>query len=177
MYDLKKIIILGNYDLEDTDCLKTIALQTSGLRVDSMLYINDRGSCYDKELVKSELKDELYSDQYDDDSLEIKVKEAYNGENACDILLKYISKRWDKNTIVYFYNPNDEQLDYLCDHSSNIDSRLHICDYYELFNGKPSKDIYAIMEENGLNLKNMLKDSYISLAYFLSTLVEVMLSR
>ena len=177
MYELKKIVIIGNYDLEDDSDLKTVALETSGLCVNSLLYIGDRGSCIDKKATKAELKDELYSDQYDEDSLKIYVKEAYNGEDAVDILLKYIEKKWDKDTLVYYYNPNDEIMDCLCEKSPSIDCRLHIEDYYDIFGGKPAKDIYTIMEENGLNLKNLLKDSYISLAYFLSTLVEVMLSR
>ena len=177
MFNMKKIIIIGNYDLEDKDGLKTIAMQTTGLRVDSMLYINDQGSCPDKKLVKNELREELYSDQYDEDSLKISVKEAFNGNDAAKILLEYLKKKWDKDTVIYYYEPHDDFFEYITDKSNEIDCRVHICDYYDIFNGKPSKDIYTIMEENNLNIKNMLKDSYVSLAYFLSALVELMLSR
>ena len=40
MYDLNKIIIMGDYDLSDEDELETVVMKTIGMKVTDLLYIN-----------------------------------------------------------------------------------------------------------------------------------------
>ena len=181
MYDLKKIVIVGTWDLKDKECLQTIALKTNGLKTESLLFISDIGICptkEDKKTLKKELKEELYYDQYDDD-LVIKVKEAANGKHAVQILGDFIAKNWDEDTLVYIFEPGDNVFEQLEKELMNKDGHIYLTDYYNLFlDGHDiDKDIYTIMKEQGLKTENLIKDSQISLAYFLSVLIEKILSK
>ncbi len=179
MYSLKKIIIMGNYDLEDKQGLETVVMQTEGMKIVSLLYINDVGSISDKKELVNEIKGELYSDQYDEDDLKIKVKQAISGEDCMCKIASHIAKRWDEDTLVYFYEPNEACYDYLENKLNNTNIDIYLENYYEIFtDGKNTEnDIYKIMENNTLKVENLIKDNKISMVYFLSGLVEKLFSK
>ena len=52
MYDLNKIIIIGDYTPNQQEELQTIVMVTDGLRVDSLLYLDDINSLVEKGTVK-----------------------------------------------------------------------------------------------------------------------------
>jgi hypothetical protein len=179
MYDLRKIVIIGNYDSDQQIGLQTTAMLTDGLRVESLLYLDDVNSMIDKEEIKESLKSELYDDQYDNDTLTIKIKEVINGEHAINKLSKFISKHWNSDTLIYYYLPTDKCFEMLEKNLREKNVNIFISKYHDLFidNINIEKDIYTIMKEQGLKTENMYKDSQISLAYFLSCLVEKIMSK
>ena len=170
MYNLNKMIILKSGN-------SFYAMITHGLKVISILYIQ-QSKISNKEDIKNDLRSELYSDQYGDD-LKIKVKESLNIEDSIIKLCKYISKNWEYDMQIYFYNPEAEFMEKIKDSLLNIDGSIYVFEYHDIFVDKYSidKDIFTIMKENGLKTENMIKDSQISFIYFLSALVEVLLSR
>lgn len=179
MYDLNKIIIIGDYTPNQQEELQTIVMVTDGLRVDSLLYLDDINSLVEKGTVREQLKSELYSDQYDEDNLKIKVKEVINGEHAMNKVSKFINKYWTPDTLVYYYRPNEQCFNILNKNLLNIDSRIYLCKYHDIFIDKNNieKPIYEIMKDEGLKTQNLIQDSIVSLAYFLSCLVEKILSK
>ena len=179
MYDLKKILIIGKWKPEDKSCLQTIVMKTDGLKVESILYLCDNNSTAgDKKSVKKELKKELYADQYDDD-LAIKVKEVINGEHAIIEIAKFINKQWSDDILLYYYDSEDSTYIKLEKELMNTNSNIYLNDYHDIFVDRKNidKDILTIMKEQGLKTENMIKDSQISFTYFLSALVEKMLSK
>lgn len=179
MYDLKKIIIYGNWEYSDKEGLQTIIMQTDGLKIISLLYLCDKNTIgEDKKELKNEIKTELYDDQYDDD-LKIKIKEVLNGEHAVIEIAKFINKRWEDDTLLYYYNANDRVYNKLEKELKNNNGEIYLSDYHDIFmdGHNIDKDIITIMKEQGLKTENMIKDSQISFAYFLSALVEKILSK
>ena len=179
MYDLEKIIILGNWKLKDKENLQTIVMKTHGLKVENILYLCDINSTAgDKKSIKKELKEELYSDMYDDD-LKIKIREVLNGEHAITEIAKFIDNLWTDDILLYYYDPDDKVYETLEKLLMNTNGAIYLNDYHDLFiDGKNiEKDIITIMKEQGLKTENMIKDSQISFVYFLSALVEKMHSK
>ena len=179
MYDLSKIIIIGRWELSDKEGLQTVVMKTDGLKVENILYLCDVGTTGgDKKSVKDELKCELYSDQYDDD-LSIKVKEAMNGVHAVDEISKFIDKVWTDDTLLYYYGADESVFNRLEKELKNRNGRIYMSDYHDIFiDGRNiEKDIKVIMKEQGLKTENMIADSQISFVYFLSALVEKILSK
>ena len=176
MYDLNKIIIMGDYDLSDEDELETVVMKTIGMKVTDLLYINKKNFIYDE--LKDELKSELYDDMYDD-TLKIKTSDAYNGEDALTQVATFIDDVWDPDSLLYYYNASEENIDFLKDELKKYNGRIYLDEYYNIFtDGKDiDKDIIDIMKEQGLNTSNMLKDSSISFIYFLHGLVEKMINK
>lgn len=179
MYDLKKIIVMGKYDLQDTQGLETVVMVTEGMRITSLLYINDVGTVSEKADLIKELKGELYADQYDEDELKIKVKQAINGEDAICKVGAYILKKWDPDTLVYFYDADNGCYDYLENYLYNENGDIFLEDYYDIFTDKhdTDNDIYTIMENNNLKVQNLIKENKLSMVYFLSGLVEKLFSK
>lgn len=179
MYDLRKIIIIADFDLEEETELECIVMQTDGMKIENLLYINKIGfvGC-DKDEVIESIKSELYSDSYDK-SLKIKYKEAYNGEDAMRIAAKFISKKWNEDTSIYFYNPEPDCFEKLRKNLLNIDKDIYLENYKDIFVDEDNKnqDIYEIMERHQLKTQNLIKDNNISMIYFLSGLVEKLFSR
>lgn len=179
MYDLKKIIILGDFNYSDKEGLETVVMKTDGLKIESILYLCDTGATSgDSSIIKEEVKSELYADQYDDD-LKIKVKEVFNGEDAVNRIAKFVDKNWDDDQLLYYYKSTDKVFSKLTKELEKKNGKIYLVDYYDLFSdGKNiEKDIYEIMKDQGLIMENLIKDSKISLAYFLSALVEKILSK
>lgn len=179
MYDLEKIVIVGNFHFSDREGLNTIVMKTDGLKVESVLCLCDMGTTSgDPTDVQNDILSELYSDQYDDD-LKIKVKEVINGEDAVIRISDFISKYWNENTLLYYYDPTDKVFDKLHKELEKKNGHIYLTDFYDLFNDGHNidKDIYDIMKEQGLKTENLIKDSQVSLAYFLSALVEKILSK
>lgn len=180
MYSLKKIIIMtNNYNLSDQELLETVVMVTEGMRIRSLLYINDINSIgSEKKDLKKEIKSELYDDMYDEDELKIKLKEAINGEDAICKVRKFIEKYWDEDTLIYFYEPNIDCYNYLEKLLKNDDVRIYLQNYKDLFSVEEiNNDIYNIMKINGLKTENLIKDNKISMIYFLNGLVEVLLNK
>ena len=179
MYNLKKIIIMGKYDLTDTRGLETIVMQTEGMRIVSLLYLNDTGSIPDKKSLISEIMGELYADQFDKDDIKIKVKEVINGEDCMCKIAAFLEKRWDSDTLVYFYDADDDCYDYLNNLLINTNNDIYLTDYHDMFIDKKDtdNDIYDIMKNNNLKIENLIKDNKISMVYFLSGLVEKLFSK
>lgn len=179
MYDLEKIIVLSNWDLEDREALQTVVMKTHGLKIENILYLCDiNATGGDKKKVKKELKDELYLDQYDDD-LKIKVKEVVNGEHAVIEIAKFIDKIWNSDTLLFFYDDNQSVFEKLDKELLSKNGSIYLSDYYDIFTEKREieKDIFTIMEEQGLKMNNLIKESQLSFIYFLSALVEKILSK
>jgi hypothetical protein len=178
MYDLDKIVIIGNWEYGDKNFLNTVVLVTKGLKVVSLLYIADNGFIGNKKEFKKELRGELFEDQYDSDLI-IKTKEVYNGEEAVEKMSKFISSNYNEDTLLYFFEPKDSTFDKLRKKLESIDGGIYLSEYHDIFNDGTSieKNIYDIMKEQGIKVDLMMKDSYISKAYFLSTLIEKLLSR
>lgn len=179
MYDLEKIIVLSNWDLEDREALQTVVMKTHGLKIENILYLCDiNATGGDKKKVKKELKDELYLDQYDDD-LTIKVKEVVNGEHAVIEIAKFINKIWNPDTLLFFYDDNQSVFEKLEKELLSKNGSIYLSDYYDIFTEKREieKDIFTIMEEQGLKMNNLIKESQLSFIYFLSALVEKILSK
>ena len=177
MYDIRKIIILGNFNKNDQSGIETVAMQTDGLKIENILYINSSGIIGDsKKDLKNEIREELYADQYDDD-LKIKIKEAINGEDCMYKLCDWIIKKWNSNTLIYYYNPNDECYDILYNELKNYDSSIYIENYNKVFDSSSDIDIYEMMQRNGLKVENLIQDNNISMVYFLSALVEKLYSK
>lgn len=179
MYDLHKLIIMGKYDLLDTQCLETVVLETDGMRINSILYLNDIGSLSDKDEIKTEIKSELYSDMYDEDNLKIKIKECINGEDCMNKVSKFIHKRWNSDTLLYFYDPDNGCYEKLETLLKNLDGSIYLEDYHNIFNDKKDtdNDIYTIMKNNNMKTENLIKENKISMVYFLSGLVEKLFSK
>ena len=161
MYDLKKIIIMGTYGLDDRQGLETVVMQTEGMKIISLLYINDTGSISDKKDLVKELKNELYADQYNEDDLKIKVKQAINGEDCMCKIASYVEKHWDENTLVYFYDANENCYNYLDKLLMNSNVDIYLEDYCDIFTHKKDMEnnIYTIMENNNLKTENLIKIS------------------
>lgn len=179
MYDLTKIVILGNWNYKDKQGLQTVVMKTDGLKIDSILYLCDSNTIGgDKKTIKEEIKSELYEDQYDD-SLKIKVKEVINGEHAVLTIADFIDKQWTEDTLLYFYDAGDNVFEKLEKALLDKNGKIYLNDYYDIFvDGHDiEKDIITIMKEQGLKTENMYKDSQISFAYFLSALIEKMMSK
>lgn len=180
MYDIHKIIIIGNYDMDDRQGLETVVMETDGMRINSMLYINDIGSIPDKKALKNELKSELYSDMYDEDNLKIKCKEAINGMDAMNKISEFISKKYTENTLLYFYEPDSACYDYLEQQLLNTDGRIYMSTFDDLIENigtENHRDIYEIMKINNLKTENLIKENKVSMIYFLHALVEKLLSK
>lgn len=180
MYDLEKIIIIGDFNYRDKENLYTTVMKTNGLKIESVLYLCDMGTITtDDTEVKNEIISELYEDQYDLDDLKIKVKEVFNGEDAIMKIGNFINKIWNEDTLVYFYNAQDEVFERLEKYLEKKNGRIYLTDYYDLFTNYDSdeKNIYTIMEEQGLKTENLYKDSQVQLVYFLGALVEKLLSK
>lgn len=177
MYDLRKIIIMGNFHLKDQTEIEAVVMQTDGMKIEKLLYLNRVGIIGgDKKSLKDSIKSELYSDSYDDD-LQIKIKECINGEDAICKISKFITKNWDENTMVYFYEPTDECFDYLKNRLMNINNAIYLEDYMSIFGDNIDNDIYTIMEINNLKTQNLIKDNKISMVYFLGGLIEKLFSK
>lgn len=180
MYDLEKIIIVGNFHFSDKEGLYTTVMKTNGLKIESVLYLCDKGATSgDDTIIKNDILSELYSDQYDDD-LEIEVKEVINGEDTVINISDFVNDIWNEDTLLYYYGPTDDDVfNKLFKELEKRDGRIYIVDYYDLFNDGHNieKNIYDIMKDQGLHTENLIKDSQISLAYFLSALVEKILSK
>ena len=179
MYDLEKIIVLSNWDIEDREALQTVVMKTHGLKIENILYLCDMNATGgDKKKVKKELKDELYLDQYDDD-LKIKIKEVVNGEHAVIEIAKFIDKIWNPDTLLFFYDDNQSVFEKLEKELLSKNGSIYLSDYYDIFTEKREieKDIFTIMEEQGLKMNNLIKESQLSFIYFLSALVEKILSK
>lgn len=178
MYNLHKIIIMGNFRPDDQQGLETVVMETYGMKILRVLYINDINSLRDKGSIKNEIISSLYADSYNPDDLKIKLYEAINGIDAMDRVIKFIVKRWDPDTITYYYDPDDDCYDYIENQLRNIDSSIYIDEYENIYDGKDTKkDIYEIMAANNLKLDNLIKDDKISMIYFLSGLVEKLFSK
>lgn len=179
MYDLRKIIIMGNYNLDEQIEIETVVMQTQGMKIENLLYINKVGTISgEKKKLKDEIMSELYDNMYDDD-LTIKVKESISGEDAMCKVAKFINKIWDNDTIVYFYDPSLECFDYLKKRLLEYNKDIVMDDYSAIFSdGKDTvNDIYTIMKNNNLKIENLIKDNKISMAYFLHGLVEKLFSK
>ena len=178
MYDLHKIIIMGKYDLEDRDYIETVAMVTDGMRIDSILYLNTIGSMPEKDKIREEIKSELYADMYDEDNLSIKVKECINGMDCMNKLAKFISKKYNHDTLLYFYEPDDGCYEYLKKSLLDINKDIYIDEYSSIFLDKNTdNDIYTIMKINNMKTENLIKDNKISMVYFLSGLIEKLYSK
>lgn len=177
MYDLNKIIIIGDYKLKDKSGLETVVMKTDGMKVLNLLYLNDRGSI-DVDETPDELKAELYDDMYDDD-LEIKVSEVYDGRDALKTVATFIDDIWDQESLLYYYNSNNDTFSFLADELEKYNGKIYLSDYHDIFvDGRDiEKPITEIMSDQGLNVQNMLEDSTISFIYFLHGLVEKMINR
>lgn len=179
MYDLNKIIIIGDYHLDDEEGLETVVMKTDGMKILDLLYINDRGFINDdKSSIEKELKSELYDDMYDDD-LNIRIKEAYDGKDALNKVASFIDDIWDKDSLLYFYNAKSKCFNYLVKELEKYNGRIYLANYYDIFvEGQDmEKPITEIMKEQGLRVENMLENSTISFMYFLHGLVEKMINR
>lgn len=179
MYDLNKIIVIGDFQLDDREGLQSIVMKTDGLKVESVLYLCDMGTTSgDDTEVREEILSELYSDQYDDD-LEIFITEVLNGEDAYIHIGDFINSNWNEDMLVYYYEPNNRVFDKLTKYLEKKNGHIYLTDYHDLFNDGHNieKNIYDIMKEQGLKIENLIKDSQISLVYFLGALVEKVLSK
>lgn len=176
MYDLNKIIILGDYNLSDTDELETVVMKTIGMKITDLLYINKKNFIYNS--LKNELKSELYDDMYDD-TLNIILSDAYNGEDALKQVSRFIDDIWDPDSLLYYYDSSEKNIDFLKNELKKYNGKIYLDDYYNIFTeGRDiDKDIIDIMKEQGLNTRNMLKDSSISFIYFLHALLEKMINK
>ena len=180
MYDIHKIIIMGKFAPEDRQNIEAVVMETYGMRINSILYINEIGSIPDKKSLKEEIKSELYSDMYDEDSLKIKVKEAINGLDVMNKISEYILKRYTEDTILYFYDPNDECYNYLENMLYETDGRIYISKYEDLIDNYGEEgynDIYTIMKINNMKVENLIKENKLSMIYFLHGLIERLLSK
>lgn len=177
MYDLKKIVILGNFNQADTYDLKVYIMKTNGLRIDKLTYLADKGSFgEDEDEIIEELKSELYDDQYDENT-KIKVKEVYDGKDAINKIVKFIAKNYEEDMLVYYYEPDKEVFSKICKKLEDVDSHIYIQEYSSLFGNQSDKNIYELMEYEGLKMENLIKDSQVSFIYYLSALVEQFMSR
>ena len=179
MYDLRKIIILGSWGIDDRESLTTVVMQTNGLKIENILYLCDKGTIgNDKKVIKSEIKSELYDDMYDDD-LKIKVTEVLCGEHAIELIAKFIDKIWTNDTLLYYYEADNKVYNKLEKELRDRNVKIYLSDYYDiLMDGHNiEKDLSTIMKEQGLKTENLIKDSQISFVYFLSALVETILSK
>ena len=179
MYDLQKIIVIGDFQLSDKEGLETVVMKTDGLKVESLLYLCDHGSTAgDDTDIKNDVLSELYSDQYDDD-LKVKIKEVINGDDAVIRIADFINKVWNEDTLLYYYDADDRVFNRLTKELEKQNGHIYLVDFYDLFidGHNIEKDIFNIMKEQGLKVENLIKDSKISLAYFLSALVEKVLSK
>lgn len=180
MYDIHKIIIMGNFDLEDQSGIECVVMETVGMRINSILYINETNSIPDKKALKEELKSELYADMYDEDSLKIKVKEVINGADAMNKVSEYLLKRYTEDTILYFYDSNDDCYDYLENQLYQLDGKIYLSKYEDLIDNYGEEgynDIYTIMKINNMKVENLIKENKLSMIYFLHGLVERLLSK
>ena len=171
---LHKAIILADWHPSDKERLQTVVMETRGMKVCSVLYIDDAGSIKsDKDTVKANLKSELYSDMYDDD-LKIKVKEAFDGKDAIKYIVKYLDKIWDEELQVYFYRPDEDTYELLQKKIEETNGRIYMDDYHSIFSDKRdiAKDIKEIMRDEGLKMENLIDDSQLSFVYYLTALVE-----
>ena len=133
MYDLRKIIILGSWGIDDRESLTTVVMQTNGLKIENILYLCDKGTIgNDKKLIKSEIQSELYDDMYDDD-LKIKVKEVLCGEHAIELIAKFIDKIWTNDTLLYYYEANNKVYNKLEKELRNRNVEIYLSDYYDIF--------------------------------------------
>ena len=180
MYDIHKIIIMGNFNLEDKQGIESVVMVTDGMRIESILYINELDSMPDKKALKEELKSELYSDMYDEDSLKIKTKEAINGLDAMNKIADYILKKYTDDTLLYFYDSDEECYNYLEGRLYELDGKIYLSKYEDLIDnyGKEGyNDIYKIMEINNMKVQNLIKENKLSMIYFLHGLIERLLSK
>lgn len=178
MYDLNKIIIIADYYLEDKEGLETVVMKTLGMKVTDLLYINDKGSMITYEEDRKDIVDQLYSDMYDDD-LNVVISEAYNGEDAHKQIATFVDDVWDPDSLLYYYDPSEENFDFLVDELRQYNGNIYLDEYHNIFvEGKEiKKDLLEIMKEQGLAIENMLKDSAISYIYFLHALVEKIINK
>lgn len=179
MYDLQKIIIVGDFHFSDKEGLETVVMKTDGLKVESVLYLCDHGATAGNDTeIKNDVLSELYSDQYDDD-LKIKIKEVINGEDAVMRIADFVNKAWNEDTLLYYYDASDKVFSRLTKELEKRNGRIYLVDFYDLFldGHEIEKNIFDIMKDQGLKTENLIKDSKISLAYFLSALVEKILSK
>lgn len=183
MYDLHKVIIIGGFSPGDKEELQTIAMETQGMRVCSVLYLDDAGSIKsDEEAVYQEIKDNLYDDMYDEDTLKIKAKEVYDGKEAIKRLAKYIDKCWDESEDlqVYYYEPDGTTFQKLQEALMERNGRIYLADYNEIFidrNVETGKSIKEIMKSEGLKMENLIEGNNFLFIYYLAALVEKLLSR
>ena len=180
MYDIHKIIIMGNFDLEDRQGIEAVVMETDGMRIESILYVNEIDSMPDKKALKEELKSELYSDMYDEDSLKIKVKEALNGMDVINKISNYLLKRYTDDTLLYFYNSNEDCYNYLEQKLYETDGKIYLSKYEDLIDNYGEEgynDIYTIMKTNNMKVENLIKENKLSMIYFLHGLVERLLSK
>ena len=180
MYNLDKIIIMGNYDLEDQIGIETVVMKTKGLKIESILYLNSSGSIGEnKKDLKNEIIGELYADQYDEDDLKIKIKECINGEDCMCKIRNFIIKKWNPDTLIYYYEPDEDCYEYLKNELLKENKDIFIQEFHDIFiDGKNTdNDIYEIMKINNLKVENLIKENKISMIYFLSALVEKLLSK
>lgn len=178
MYDLDKIIIIGDYSLNDNQCLETVVMHTDGMKILDLLYINDKNSISNEDDMKNELISELYDDMYDDD-LNIVIYEAFNGRDALSKTASFIDDIYNKNSLLYYYNAHDENYDFLNSELMKYNGRIYLEEYFNIFKeGKAiNKSIVDIMTEQGLKTEAMLKDSTLSFIYFLHALIEKMINK
>lgn len=178
MYDLNKIIIIADYDLEDKEGLETVVMKTDGMKVTDLLYINDSGSVLIDDSCRKEIIDELYSDMYDDD-LNVKVSEAYDGTDALKQTAAFIDDIWDPDSLLYYYDSSNENFNFLKDELKNYNGKIYLDEYYNIFiEGKDiEKPIKDIMKDQGIAIENMLEDSAVNYIYFLHALVEKVINR
>lgn len=180
MYDIHKIIIMGNFNPEDRQGIESVVMVTDGMRIESILYVNELDSMPDKKALKAELKSELYSDMYDEETLKIKTKEAINGLDAINKIADFILKRYTPDTLLYFYNANEDCYNYLENKLYESDGSIYLSKYEDLIDNYGEEgynDIYKIMEINNMKVENLIKENKLSMIYFLHGLVERLLSK
>lgn len=180
MYDIHKIVIMGNFNPDDRQGIESVVMVTDGMRIESILYVNELDSIPDKKALKEELKSELYSDMYDEETLKIKTKEAINGLDAINKISEFILKRYTPDTLLYFYNPNEDCYNYLENKLYESDSSIYLSKYEDLIDNYGEEgynDIYKIMEINNMKIENLIKENKLSMIYFLHGLIERLLSK
>lgn len=182
-----KIIIYTQADKNSKDQLQTVVMRTDGLRVTHVLYLDKVNTVKnDKKSVIAELRSELYEDMYDINDLVIKAKEVADGHHIAIRVAKFLYKirkqqlesgEVFEDDLILFYGDSDDMIDEIQKQVNNIDSDIHIQEYYSMFLSKPNISIIELMKINGLKTENLIPDSQISFTYFLSTLAEVINSR